>query len=143
MSSSGGIDDWLRGELHEVVGYYDKTLAQFLLSLAQRAPNPQALHTQLLGSGVDDSPKIRPFAEQLFRRVRGGGGARKAAAPGMQHRGGQQPTNAELIRQSQQYGLVESDDEEFALALGGGGGKKKVCMCVGGWILLGLGFVWN
>lgn len=137
MSSSGGaIDDWLRGELHEVVGYYDKTLAQFLLSLAQKAPGPQALHTQLLGSGVDDGPKVRPFAEQLFRRVRGGGGrgggGRKAAAPGGM--GQQQPTNAELIRQSQQYGMVESDDEEFALALGGGGGgggKKKVCIWVG------------
>ena len=50
-------------------------------------------------------------------------GAAKSAAPV-----GRQPTNAELIRQSQSYGLVESDDEDFAKAVGSGGGssKKKV-----------------
>lgn len=130
------IDDWLRGELHDVVGYYDKTLAQFLLSLAHKAPGPQALHSQLLASGIDEGPKVKPFAEQLFRRVQGGGGGgggrRPAAGAGGGGMGGhRQPTNAELIRQSQQYGMVESDDEEFALALGGGGGKKKVGGSVG------------
>lgn len=68
------VDDWLRGELHDVVGYYDKTLAQFILSLAQKAGSPAALHSQLLASGIDEGPKVKPFAEQLFRRLQGGGG---------------------------------------------------------------------
>lgn len=185
------VDDWLRSELHEVVsthhvhtahphrpiltetgqltnqqvGYYDKTLAQFILSLGQKAGSASALHTQLLSSGIDEGPRVKPFAEQLFRRLQqssgGGGGARRGAwlacwfgascssdglrvcmregisiihpvhahataAPSGASSSQRQPTNAELIRQSKQYAMVDSDDEEFALVLGGGKKKEKV-----------------
>ncbi len=116
------VEDWLRTELHEVVGYYDKTLAQFILSLANKATSAGSLHTQLLASGIDDGPKVRPFAEALFQRTMPAQKKPKAAVA-RPAAGGRQLTNAELIRQSQSYSMVESDDEELlARAVGGGGG---------------------
>jgi len=61
------------------VGYYDKTLAQFILSLAQKAGSPSALHSQLLASGIDEGPKVKPFADQLFRKLQGATGRKGGA----------------------------------------------------------------
>jgi hypothetical protein len=133
--ASGGVEDWLRTELHDVVGYSDKTLSQFILSLANKATSATALHGQLLASGIDEGPRVRPFAEALFQRimqsqkkggtVRPGGGAGGIGGAAASSVRGRQPTNAELIRQSQQYTLVESDDEDYARALGGGKDGKS------------------
>jgi len=133
--ASGGVEDWLRTELHDVVGYSDKTLSQFILSLANKATSASALHGQLLASGIDEGPRVRPFAEALFQRIvqtQGKGGTLHSRAEGFGRAGaassmrGRQPTNADLIRQSQQYTLVESDDEDYAVALGGGKDAKSV-----------------
>jgi hypothetical protein len=55
-------------------GFYDKTMAEFFVAMARKASSSGALTTQLLSSGLDDSPKARAFAEQLYQRVSKGGG---------------------------------------------------------------------
>jgi len=135
------VEEWLCTELHDVVGYSDKTLSQFILSLAKRAPSAAALHVQLIGSGIEEGPRTRPFAEALFQRMRSQGGkvgkgvARNAGGVGGRAAasvGERRLTNAELIRQSQRYSLVESDDEDYKRAISGtgdgngtNGGKRR------------------
>lgn len=106
------MDSWIRDQLHDVVswlcsptcsadastltstscdmqlGYYDKTLAQYILALANKASSSKGLLEQLIANDVPPGPKAEAFAQQLFQKTRGasGGGGEDGERNMMAHR---------------------------------------------------------
>lgn len=80
----------LRAEIccHHQLGYYDKTLAQFILSLAKKATSSKSLLEQLISNGVPEGDKAQAFAQQLYQKTRAmdGGGETHCVEIGRFHR---------------------------------------------------------
>lgn len=70
------------------LGYYDKTLAQYILALANKASSSKGLLEQLIANDVPPGPKAEAFAQQLFQKTRGasGGGGEDGERNMMAHR---------------------------------------------------------
>jgi pre-mRNA-splicing factor ATP-dependent RNA helicase DHX16 len=88
--------------LLELLGEADDMLAEFVVELASQARTPAALLRSLEENGVPGGAAATEFAVQLFALVprrQGGAGAGGAA----------RPSNAELLRSSHAYALVEEE----------------------------------
>ena len=99
---------WVSNQLEALIGASDRTLAQFCVALASSAKTPGALLTQLAENDVPINDASKRFAIELFGRVPRKG----TAAP----RAPVQPTQAEILRQSQKYSLVLAEPEKRALS---------------------------
>ncbi|CEO97361.1 hypothetical protein PBRA_000706, partial [Plasmodiophora brassicae] len=95
------MDAWVNDALHDLLGFSDRTVAQYVSALARRRPSRDALVAELR-SNLESVPldRIDAFANGLLARISTGGSsapARPAAAPAVAA-----PTS---------YSLVDSDDE--------------------------------
>lgn len=96
---------WISGRLHEILGYSETSVAQYIGALAAKSSNLAALHTQILAAGdIQDSPAVRAFAQELFARVQSNKPKQAVVAE-------KKLSNAELVRQSQGYELLGDEDE--------------------------------
>ncbi|CAN0123911.1 unnamed protein product, partial [Hapterophycus canaliculatus] len=108
---------WVSDRLHDVLGFSESSTAQFVVALARRASKSgkgaAALMAGLADVDVPANATARAFAAELMSRVgaSGGAGGRGAQQQRQQHQQ-RQPTNAELLKQSQGYALLSSDEDE-------------------------------
>lgn len=103
MSVTQALVSWIGDRLHSILGFSETSVAQYIAALAAKATNHATLHSQIMSCDIPDTPESRAFAEQLFARVP----RAKVQAPGRKV-----PSNADLVRQSAQYGLLDSDGED-------------------------------
>jgi pre-mRNA-splicing factor ATP-dependent RNA helicase DHX16 len=74
---------WVSDQLHTLVGFSDKTVADFILASAKKAKDANSLLSSLADFGVPNSSSGAAFAQQLLQRLpsRGGaGGAKQTSA---------------------------------------------------------------
>jgi len=102
-STTQALVGWVGSKLHELLGYSEVSVAQYICAIAVKATSVSALHAQILSADVPDSESSRAFASELYYRV-------PRARPELQAK--RQPTNADLLRQSSKYELVGSDHED-------------------------------
>mmetsp|Transcript_10759 Transcript_10759/g.14008 ORF Transcript_10759/g.14008 Transcript_10759/m.14008 type:complete len:1072 (+) Transcript_10759:95-3310(+) len=101
MASDKIVENWVSDQLHSLLGYSERSVAQYLVALAKRASSSSALYNQLLENDLKPGDATQSFANQLFNRVPHAV-LKKASAP-------QQPSNAELMYQSMQYEMLGSE----------------------------------
>jgi pre-mRNA-splicing factor ATP-dependent RNA helicase DHX16 len=96
---------WIGDALHEVLGFSDRTLAEYVAVLASKASSAEDLNAKLVENDMEASEKLRAFAGELFARV----GAATASSRQQQQQK-RVVTNADLLRESSQYELVVMDE---------------------------------
>jgi len=104
----GDLVEWVGDSLHSLLGFTDRTLAQYFVAVAAKAKNPAALLSELEGNDVPVSDAARSFAVELYKR------APRKAAP--QTAAAVASSNAAELRRSQQYKLVTEEVPKVAVA---------------------------
>ena len=105
---------WTGEQLHDILGYSDKNLAEYICSLGAKAKTVEDLLENLLANDVPNSAATQSFCQSLYSKFGGGGKSTQ-----QQQRQQRPKTNAELIRQSESYGLVDMGEEEEVGSSGG------------------------
>lgn len=68
--ASSGLDQWVRDELHDVLGISDRYIAEFLVGLAKRSTTSSDLVQRIRETGtIDISDAVIQFAGDLFNRI--------------------------------------------------------------------------
>ena len=67
----GSLELWVNDNLHDVLGMSEKTVGQFLISLAKKSDSAETFIKKLEDSGtIDVTDRVASFASELFSRVR-------------------------------------------------------------------------
>ena len=66
-----GMDIWVSDKLQEVLGMSDKYVCQYLIALAQKAPDPDVYIERIKETDtIDVDQKVAAFAKELWSKVR-------------------------------------------------------------------------
>ena len=99
---------WTAEQLHGIVGYTDRNLADYLVSLALKARSGAGLLEQLLANEVPQSDATTAFCRELFAKTRTPKETKAAASSSATAAA---VTNADLIRKAESYRLVDMNDD--------------------------------
>lgn len=129
--------------LHVLVGFAERALVDYCVSLGKKAKDAASLAATLEGQGLPPGSSTRQFAADLLARLPRGGGVGSAAAAAAAAQKAREAEAAAFARKQATYGLLLPDDEEERAAEaaarqqqeaqrardaaqqdGGGGGKK-------------------
>ena len=112
---SKALTAWVGEQLHGILGFRDKNLANYLVNLACESSSVESLYQQLIKSDVPQSDTTRAFASNLYIRSANrhlGNSATTSNVPARNLNEGFAMTNAQALRQSQKYSLVTGSDSE-------------------------------
>ncbi|KAI8467813.1 MAG: P-loop containing nucleoside triphosphate hydrolase protein [Monoraphidium minutum] len=134
MASDRELRSWVSDRLHELVGFSDRTTADFILAQAKKVKgSAPALGRHLAAAGLPDNAAVAAFCGELLGRLPsssgapGGGAARAAAAEAraMQLRRSKAAAEGDeedptVVRDSKRSRRRWEEDED-----GGGGGGRR------------------
>lgn len=63
------LKKWVRDQLHEIVGFSDKNVAEFIIATAQKKSSASSLLRELAAVDVPSNSKTKAFAQELISRV--------------------------------------------------------------------------
>ena len=106
MSANKDLTRWVSDQLHAVVGFSESSLSQYMVALASRASSQDDIVRELEANDIPLNDASRSFASELFRRVPRKGGQTREGAEARKR-----ATNAQLLRQSEKYGLLVDEEE--------------------------------
>jgi len=106
MASEKELRSWVSDQLHSLIGYSDKTVADFILASAKKAKDAHSLVKNLASFGIPSGPAGSAFAEDLLSRLPRSSG--RAITQQQLHR--QQAL--QLVKKSKAYGLLDDEDQE-------------------------------
>jgi hypothetical protein len=112
---------WCQNSLYDVLGYTDKALAEYLVNLAGHSRGAGDLLAKLLENDFPQTEKTKAFCTGLLSKSRSVPASASSSSSSSSSSGPGRLTNADLLRQSQSYGLVDMDadaDLEELFALG-------------------------
>jgi pre-mRNA-splicing factor ATP-dependent RNA helicase DHX16 len=93
---------WVGDQLHGLVGYSEKNMAEYIVGVASKSKTPTDLFNKLIADDIPQSSQLQQFCWQLFGKI-----------PRTDSRKGEKTvSNADLLRQSESYTTVEMEDEE-------------------------------
>ena len=102
---STGIDKetikWVSSQLHDIVGYSEKNMAEYIIGIAQKTKNANELHTKLIQDDIPDSTVLKQFCYQLHNKLP------QVSKP----KASKMTSNADLLWQSEKYSTVSMDDD--------------------------------
>lgn len=98
---------WVSDQLHTLVGFSDKTVADFILASAKKAKDANSLLASLTDFGVPNSSSGAAFAQQLLQRLPSRGGGANASAAKQQAAAAKQ-----LVKKSRAYDILDADELE-------------------------------
>jgi pre-mRNA-splicing factor ATP-dependent RNA helicase DHX16 len=93
---------WISGELHSILGYSEKNLSEYIYGIASKAKSPHELLDKLAANDVPSNEATRQFCTKLLGKMPNSGSNKSKSNA---------PTNADLIRQSEQYSTVPMDED--------------------------------
>ncbi len=102
------LHNFVNDELHSLLGFSDNTLVQYICAIAAKAKSVDKLKQDLIAYDMQDGDALTSFAMKVFSRVPRAAAPPKASS--MERK--KEATNADLIRASQNYALIE--DPEIA-----------------------------
>lgn len=92
---------WVSDTLMTLIGFADKTLAEYMVEVAKKSQAPAQLLQHFQQNEIPVNDASQRFAIELWKRMP------RAAAP-MLHAAARQPSNAEMLRQSAKYKMVDN-----------------------------------
>lgn len=95
---------WVSDQLHDILGYSHKTLAEYIVALAKTAKSPDALLSKLASSDVPVNARTQKFARDLLAKV-----PRKKKAKTYQKR---EKAIKDALRRNQTFELLEDEDDD-------------------------------
>ena len=96
------IIKWVGDELHGLVGYSEKNMAEYIVGVATKSKTPTDLFNKLIADDIPQSSHLQQFCWQLFGKI-----------PRVDSRKGEKVvSNADLLRQSESYSTVDMEDDE-------------------------------
>ena len=105
---SSEIQQWISEQSLRILNISDRNMTSYLYLLAEKATSESDLFQKLIVNDFPETDATNLFARELFRRIpRKGKTAQKTAidcAPVL--------TNAQIIKQSKKYALVEAEEDE-------------------------------
>ncbi len=109
MASDRELRTWVADQLHGLVGFSDKTIADFILAKAKTAKDPVGLVSSLAAVEVPSNPSTKAFAAELLSRLpQSRGGLTQSQAAHKQA--------AAFARRNRAYDLLDGDEEDAAPA---------------------------
>eukprot|EP00878_Enallax_costatus_P007712 GHUV01008073.1.p1 GENE.GHUV01008073.1~~GHUV01008073.1.p1 ORF type:complete len:730 (+),score=228.81 GHUV01008073.1:201-2390(+) len=105
MASDKELRGWVSDQLHTLVGYSDKTVADFVLASAKKARDASSLLKSLSAFGIPAGSGTQSFAEGLLSRL-----PRAGSKPSQQQLLQQQAR--QLVKRSKAYGLLDDDADD-------------------------------
>lgn len=97
-------DKWLNDQIHELLGFYHKSVSDFILSKSKTTRTIPQLKSSLMEAGFEDSDSLTNFASQLIQRF-------SAPAPSPVQK--REPTQQELmIKKNESYSLILDDEDD-------------------------------
>ena len=120
MSGKKDLQRWVSDQLHRVLGYSESSLSQFVVALATSSTSQGDLVRKLGENDVPLTDASRAFAGELYSRIPRSSSSASASSSSSAAKRRRPQTNAELMRESQSYGLLVDDEEEA-----GGGGQEE------------------
>lgn len=115
--SSSDLRTYVSDKLHEVLGFSEGAIADYALALAKRAKSVSELRNGLKDM-MPDSEKTATFLRELHARA----SSKTVSSTSSGSKRRRRETNADLIRKSQSYDLVLSDEDDHN---GSGSTRKK------------------
>jgi pre-mRNA-splicing factor ATP-dependent RNA helicase DHX16 len=97
---------WVQTELHAIVGFSDRNISEYIVSLASKAKSVSELVKKVVANDIPDNPATQQFCRQLFAKLPHSGNA-------VAKNTGKKSTNADLIRESETYGLLGDEDDSL------------------------------
>ncbi len=112
------LETWVSDELHSATGISDRSIAEFFIHLAGKAPDADTFLQKIRDTGtVDaDSASIADFARRLHAKVPRGSTSASVSA-GQRRRDENRAKEAaarEMEAKNRTLGLIESEDEDIA-----------------------------
>eukprot|EP00879_Flechtneria_rotunda_P010545 GHRR01011025.1.p1 GENE.GHRR01011025.1~~GHRR01011025.1.p1 ORF type:complete len:1017 (+),score=386.99 GHRR01011025.1:232-3282(+) len=104
MASDRELRTWVADQLHTLVGYSDKTVADFILASAKKSKDGHALVKSLSAFDIKGNG-VHSFAEDLLLRLPRSSG-RNLSQQQRQHQQARQ-----LVKRNKAYGLLDEDSE--------------------------------
>ena len=103
------VSNWASERLHDILGFSDRNLSDYLVSLASKASSAADLCEKLYANDVPRGGSTERFCDELFGKCHGvlGAPAIKSARSASYSQ-----SNAALLRKSAKYQMVDSDDDE-------------------------------
>jgi pre-mRNA-splicing factor ATP-dependent RNA helicase DHX16 len=98
---------WVQEQLHALVGFSDRNISEYIVSLAAKAKNVPDLLQKVIANDIPDTPETLSFCRQLFAKI-----PRTVASGGSKIVSKKAVSNADLIRESENYSLVDVDDRD-------------------------------
>jgi pre-mRNA-splicing factor ATP-dependent RNA helicase DHX16 len=104
MASDKELRGWVSDQLHSLVGFSDRTVADFVLASAKKAKDPSSLLNSLAAFGVPAGSSGQAFAEGVLARL-------PRASKGPSAAQLQQQQARQLVKRSRKYGLLDDEDD--------------------------------
>jgi pre-mRNA-splicing factor ATP-dependent RNA helicase DHX16 len=98
---------WVQEQLHALVGFSDRNISEYIVSLAAKAKNVPDLLQKVIANDIPDTPETQSFCRQLFAKI-----PRTVASGGSKIVNKKAVSNADLIRESENYSLIDIDDRD-------------------------------
>jgi pre-mRNA-splicing factor ATP-dependent RNA helicase DHX16 len=98
---------WVQEQLHALVGFSDRNISEYIVSLAAKAKNVPDLLQKVVANDIPDTSETLSFCRQLFAKI-----PRTVASGGSKIVSKKAVSNADLIRESENYSLVDVDDRD-------------------------------
>ena len=106
------LKDWINDQLHDVVGYSERTMTDFVLSLSKSAKSASSLLAKLHEADVPKTAATQRFAAELFSRRSGA----SSSSSGKDSSREQRKETLNLLKQNESYGFVDADGERMTTA---------------------------
>lgn len=98
---------WVQEQLHALVGFSDRNISEYIVSLAAKAKNVPDLVLKVIANDIPETPETLSFCRQLFAKM-----PHTAASSGSKIVNKKAVSNADLIRESESYSMIDIDDRD-------------------------------
>jgi len=101
------IVKWAGSQLHDLLGYSDSNLAEFIVTLGKKSKTPNDLLTKLVENDIQETPNSISFCKELYHQLNQV--QTQAIRQDAHQSTSRTKTQIELLRKSESYGLVDMD----------------------------------
>lgn len=101
------VNTWISDKLHDIVGYTEPTMVDYIVAIAKKATDQNSLFQSLTSCDLPPNEKTKAFAQELFTKIPKGNQLPKA----MQFKEIEKQ-KMEFLRKNESYQLVSMDDED-------------------------------
>ena len=99
---------WVSDRLHDVIGLSERNVVDYLMACAKKADSPQALISMVESGGMDVTPDLRAFTDDLWQRLPHAAALPMVQRPSAVHN---RQLLAERVKNAS-YKLLESSDDD-------------------------------